>query len=169
MSRVEWERLFPAEIDCVVTVPDSMLTPVVRRVVETTGLDYLQTVHESQAVAVAVGLALAGRRPLVCMENSGLRAAGETIARLVVLHQLPLLALVSDRGGYGDPNWWAQHHSDHMRGLISLFALVGAVAATPAELTRALRGGLDVVATRMRAAVVVATPELLEGLRRELG
>ncbi|GAB2936884.1 hypothetical protein GCM10027280_26200 [Micromonospora polyrhachis] len=166
---VDWSALLPAEIDHIIAVPDSLLSPVIARVVESTAVDYLQTVHESQAVALAAGLALAGRQPLLCMENSGLRAACETIARLALLHQLPILCLVSHRGEFGDPNWWAQDHSEHMSGIIALFHLRSTVVRTTEELTAALRAGSDVVRTRMRSVVVIASTDLLEGLRRAIG
>ncbi|MER7168340.1 hypothetical protein ABT336_20025 [Micromonospora sp. NPDC000207] len=163
-----WAELLPADIQVVVAVPDSLLGPVVARVVDASTVAYVQVVHESQAVAVAAGMGLAGQQALICMENSGLRAAAETIARLTVLHQIPVLALTAHRGEFGDPNWWAQDHSHHMSGLAALFGLPTRAASSTAELTEALRAGIALTGTRMRSALVVATAGLLKELHREL-
>lgn len=163
-----WADLLPTGIDVVVAVPDSLLAPVVARVVDAAAIRYIQVLHESQAVAVAAGIGLAGGQALVCMENSGLRAAAESIARLTLLHQIPVLALAADRGEFGDPNWWAQDHSVHMSGLATLFGLRSITAQTTAELTGALHAGIAVTSTRMRSALIIASAGLLQELHREL-
>lgn len=156
--------LFPADVDFVIALPDSILTPLIRRVIAHPRLQYIQVVHEAQAVGLAAGLSLAGRRPLVVMENSGLRSAAESIGRLVVLHQIHLLFLVSGRGGFGDPNWWAQYHSRHAEEIARTFGLGYVEVKSAEEIGLCIHRGLSQVRTRNRSVVLSIDPAAMDGV-----
>ncbi|WP_216207592.1 thiamine pyrophosphate-binding protein [Amycolatopsis aidingensis] len=59
--------------------------------------------REDNAVGVAAGTALAGRFPVVLMQNSGLGQSVNVLASLVVPYRIPLLLVVSLRGTGPDP------------------------------------------------------------------
>ncbi|SFP43289.1 sulfopyruvate decarboxylase subunit alpha/phosphonopyruvate decarboxylase [Amycolatopsis arida] len=54
--------------------------------------------REDNAVGIAAGAALAGRCPVVLMQNSGLGQSVNALASLVVPYRLPMLLVVSLRG-----------------------------------------------------------------------
>jgi sulfopyruvate decarboxylase alpha subunit len=54
--------------------------------------------REDNAVGVAAGAAMAGRSPVVLMQNSGLGQSVNAIASLVVPYGIPMLLIVSMRG-----------------------------------------------------------------------
>ena len=60
--------------------------------------------NEGDGVSICAGMWLGGKRCAILMENSGLRVACEALARL---QGLPVLMLMSYRGDWGDPPWWA--------------------------------------------------------------
>ena len=85
-------------------VPCSFLTPLINRVISNPALDYVGAASEGEAVAVAAGAWLAGRRTVVMCQNSGL---GNTINPLTSLNhpfRIPTLLIVTWRGqpGLGD-------------------------------------------------------------------
>jgi sulfopyruvate decarboxylase alpha subunit len=64
----------------------------------------LQTIsREDTAVGVAVGAALAGRSPMVLMQNSGLGQSLNALASLIVPYRVPILLIISLRGIDHDP------------------------------------------------------------------
>ena len=63
----------------------------------------LTVAREDNAVGVAAGAALAGRAPVVLMQNSGLGQSVNALASLVVPYRIPMLLVVSLRGTAGDP------------------------------------------------------------------
>lgn len=151
---------WPATVTHLVAMPDSLLSPLLRAVPRD-GIGYVQTVHEAQAVGLAAGLALGGARPLLCMENSGLRAAAESVARLVVLHGIPLAFLLAGRGGAADRNWWAAHHMGDADQLIAMFRLRRLVATEPDELGPSIGAAVDLAYRRIAPAAVIAMPAAL--------
>lgn len=65
--------------------------------------DLLTVTREDNAVAIAAGTALAGRFPVVLMQNSGLGQSVNVIASLITPYLIPLLLVVSLRGIHPDP------------------------------------------------------------------
>ena len=85
-------------------VPCSFLTPLINRVISNPALDYVGAASEGEAVAIAAGAWLAGRRTAVMCQNSGL---GNTVNPLTSLNhpfRIPTLLIVTWRGqpGLGD-------------------------------------------------------------------
>ena len=85
-------------------VPCSFLTPLINRVISDPALSYVGAASEGEAVAVAAGAWLAGRRTVVMCQNSGL---GNTVNPLTSLNhpfRIPTLLIVTWRGqpGLGD-------------------------------------------------------------------
>ena len=82
-------------------VPCSFLTPLINRVISDAGLAYIGAASEGEAVAVAAGAWLAGRRTVVMCQNSGL---GNTVNPLTSLNhpfRIPTLLIVTWRGQPG--------------------------------------------------------------------
>ena len=82
-------------------VPCSFLTPLINRVISNPALNYVGAASEGEAVAVAAGAWLAGRRTVVMCQNSGL---GNTVNPLTSLNypfRIPTLMIVTWRGQPG--------------------------------------------------------------------
>ena len=82
-------------------VPCSFLTPLINRVISDPALSYVGAASEGEAVAVAAGAWLAGRRTVVMCQNSGL---GNTVNPLTSLNhpfRIPTLMIVTWRGQPG--------------------------------------------------------------------
>lgn len=62
---------------------------------------YWIATREDEAVGLAAGAFLAGRRPVVLMQNSGLGNAINAIGSLSQIYQLPFLLVISWRGHEG--------------------------------------------------------------------
>ena len=82
-------------------VPCSFLTPVINRVISDRALTYVGAASEGEAVAIAAGAWLAGRRTVVMCQNSGL---GNTVNPLTSLNfpfRIPTVLIVTWRGQPG--------------------------------------------------------------------
>lgn len=85
-------------------VPCSFLTPFINYTISDSGLDYISSANEGDAVAVATGAALGGRRSVAMMQNSGLGNAVSPLTSLNHVFEIPLLLIVSLRGEPGKPD-----------------------------------------------------------------
>ncbi len=85
-------------------VPCSFLAPMITVLQSDYPEEYLSTANEGEAVAVAAGAYLAGRRPVVLMQNSGLGNAVNPLTSLCHTLRIPVLLLVTWRGQPGHPD-----------------------------------------------------------------
>jgi len=82
-------------------VPCSFLTPFINSVIDDPDMSYLSAANEGDAVAAASGAALAGRRAVALMQNSGLGNAVSPLSSLNWVFRIPVLLIVTLRGEPG--------------------------------------------------------------------
>ncbi|HZR84978.1 MAG TPA: thiamine pyrophosphate-binding protein [Candidatus Binatia bacterium] len=92
------DALRNAGIDFFTGVPCSLVGPVIAALEP---LGYVAETREDAALGLAAGAALAGRRPLVLMQNSGFGVSLNALGSLQILYELPCLLLVTWRGRGG--------------------------------------------------------------------
>jgi phosphonopyruvate decarboxylase len=121
-------------------VPCSFLTPLINGVIGGTGLRYVGAASEGEAVAIAAGAWLAGRRTVVMCQNSGLGNAVNPLTSLNAPFRIPTLLVTTWRGRPGikdEPQHALMGEITH--GLLDLIR-VGhrPFPTTPDDLTAAL-------------------------------
>jgi len=82
-------------------VPCSILKGVINYLSEDPDVPYVPATREDEAIGIATGAYLAGKKPVVLMQNSGLGNSIGTLASLPLLYEIPLLLLISWRGYQG--------------------------------------------------------------------
>ena len=87
----------------IVSVPCSFLAPLYDAALAQTDvkLKLLSANNEGEAIALAVGTQLAGQKPIVMIQNSGIGNAFNPLTSLVHTFSIPLLMFVSHRGMAG--------------------------------------------------------------------
>jgi phosphonopyruvate decarboxylase len=82
-------------------VPCSFLTPFINRAIGDERLGYVAAASEGEAVGIGAGAWLAGRKPVVMFQNSGLGNAVNPLTSLNFPFRIPLLLIASWRGQPG--------------------------------------------------------------------
>ena len=82
-------------------VPCSILKGVINYLSEDPNIPYIPATREDEALGIATGAYLAGEKPIVLMQNSGLGNSIGTLSSLLLLYEIPLLLLISWRGYQG--------------------------------------------------------------------
>ena len=82
-------------------VPCSFLTEIINRVISDRELDYVGAASEGEAVAIASGAWLAGRKTVVMCQNSGLGNAVNPLTSLNYPFRIPTMMIVTWRGQPG--------------------------------------------------------------------
>ena len=85
-------------------VPCSYLTPFINYTIDDTGLTYISSANEGDAVAAASGAVLGGHRAVAMMQNSGLGNAVSPLTSLNHVFQIPVLLIITLRGEPGKPD-----------------------------------------------------------------
>ncbi|MDO9181389.1 MAG: phosphonopyruvate decarboxylase [Bacteriovorax sp.] len=89
--------------------PCSYLKPFINYVIDTDGFDFIDSVNEGEAVAIAAGATIAGKRAVVMFQNSGLGNAVNPLTSLTYTFNLPIMVITTLRGEPGGAHDEPQH------------------------------------------------------------
>lgn len=76
-------------------VPGPFLDPLINTAIDSEPLSYVSAANEGDAVTLAAGRALSGRRAVAMMQNSGLGNAVSPLTSLTWVFRLPILLIIS--------------------------------------------------------------------------
>ncbi len=79
-------------------VPCSLLGALLADIDRDSSLPYIPATREDAAIGMASGAYLAGKRPVVLMQNSGLGYSLNVLTSLNLIYKIPVLCLVTYRG-----------------------------------------------------------------------
>jgi len=89
--------------------PCSYLKPFINYVIDTDGFEFIDSVNEGDAVAIAAGATVGGKRAVVMFQNSGLGNAVNPITSLTYTFNIPVMIITTLRGEPGGPADEPQH------------------------------------------------------------
>ncbi len=98
LSQVILSSLVKAGVNFAVSVPDTLFAEVLEKL-EDVGIIHVPVTREEEGVGVAAGAYLGGKRPVILMQNSGLGNCMNALLSLNKTFGIPLLMLISQRGG----------------------------------------------------------------------
>ncbi len=90
-------------------VPCSYLKPFINYTIDAPDFDYVGAANEGDAVAIASGAELSGRRGVVMFQNSGFGNAVNPLTSLNAIFRIPVLVIVTWRGEPGSDADEPQH------------------------------------------------------------
>ena len=79
-------------------VPCSILGDIIDCLSNDPEMTYVPATREDEAIGIATGAYLGGKKSLVLMQNSGIGNCINALTSLVLLYKIPLLLLISWRG-----------------------------------------------------------------------
>src|SRR5262245_40205460 len=102
-----YNALKAAGIDFVVYLPDSLLEGLEQMILQRGEIETFQCAREDEGIGMAMGAFLAGRKPIVMMEGSGIGLSALVLARGLV-QRTPTLLLIGHNSTLGER---FDHHS----------------------------------------------------------
>jgi sulfopyruvate decarboxylase subunit alpha len=107
-----------AGVTIVCYLPDSLFKELYPALDADPAIRTIRVTNEGEGAAICGGVFLSGKRAVLVMENSGLRASAEPLARMGLGAGIPVVMLMSYRGEFGENNWWAIPHGITMEPLL---------------------------------------------------
>ena len=151
------QEMKDAGINFVVQLPDTGLREIYTLTSSDPAFQFIPVTNEGEGAGIAAGAWMGGKKSILCMENSGLRVASETLARLGLSFNIPVMMLMSYRGSLGDGNWWAQNHGIVMEPLLRAlripYAIITRDEDIPGSIQRARR---TLEASKYHVAIVMS-------------
>jgi sulfopyruvate decarboxylase subunit alpha len=113
------EAIKAAGVSVACYLPDSLLKELYPALDRDRNIRTIRVTNEGEGAAICGGIWLSGKRAVLIMENSGLRASIEPLARMGMGAGIPVVMLMSYRGDLGENNWWAIPHGMTMEPLLN--------------------------------------------------
>ncbi len=107
-----------AGVSIVCYLPDSLFKELYPALDADPEIRTIRVTNEGEGAAICGGVFLWGKRAVLVMENSGLRASVEPLARMGLGAGIPVVMLMSYRGELGENNWWAIPHGITMEPVL---------------------------------------------------
>lgn len=126
--------LAAAGISFVAAFPSSTLSETERLIEADSRFRCVFASNEGEGVAICGGAWMAGQKPALIMENSGLSMVTYQVIRLNAAFEVPLLMVLDYRGDLGDGNWWAVPFGWTTPPLLDALRIPYAIAERPDEL-----------------------------------
>jgi sulfopyruvate decarboxylase subunit alpha len=105
-SQVVYDALKANGIRLLSVLPETWLVHLVSLAEEDPEMVLVRLAMEEEGVGISAGAHLAGVKSAMLMQNHGLLASINGIVSLAQLYRIPLLMLVSHRGGFGEEHPW---------------------------------------------------------------
>jgi sulfopyruvate decarboxylase subunit alpha len=154
-SAVQGIKQAGASIVCY--LPDSHLKELYEAVVNDPELRSVCVTNEGEGVGICGGVFASGKRSVMIMENSGLRVASESLARLGLGHGIPVVMIMSFRGEFGEPNWWGIPHGITMEPVLEALRIPHQIVRSDEEVETAIVNAFEhAYASSYHTAVVMA-------------
>jgi phosphonopyruvate decarboxylase len=97
-SREFYEILSSAGFNFFCGVPCSILGELIDHLSSNKGFKYVPATREDEALGIAAGAYMGGKKPVVLMQNSGLGNSIDALTSLLLLYKFPILLIISWRG-----------------------------------------------------------------------
>jgi sulfopyruvate decarboxylase subunit alpha len=105
-SQLIYEALKTCDIRLISALPETWLVHLVALADADPDTTLVRLAKEEEGVGISAGAHLAGVKSAMLMQNHGLLASINGIVSLAQLYRLPLLMLISYRGGFGEEHPW---------------------------------------------------------------
>src|ERR1700742_2270606 len=128
-----------AGVTIVCYLPDSLFKELYPALDADADIRTIRVTNEGEGAAICGGVFLSGKRAALVMENSGLRAAIEPLARMGLGAGIPVVMVMSYRGDLGESNWWAVPHGTTMEPLLNAMGIPYRVIDEEARVASAIR------------------------------
>jgi sulfopyruvate decarboxylase subunit alpha len=153
------EGLKSAHVRFVVGLPDSMLSGVYVAAERDPEIKYVAVTNEAEGASIAAGAWITGGRSVLVMENSGLRASCEALARLGLVNGVPVTMLMGYRGDLGEPFHWGVNHGMTMEPLLGALRIPYWIVDREEQIIPTIRQAvIHGISSLYHSAVIFRTP-----------
>ena len=97
-----YETIKDVGINLLLILPDNMIQGLIKVINEKNEIRKITITREEEGMGIAAGAYLGGIKPAILMQNSGLGNSINAIKSLLQMYKIPILLIMSHRGGEGE-------------------------------------------------------------------
>ena len=160
-SKVIHGALKGCGIRIVSALPETWLVHLVSLVDDDPDMNLLRLAKEEEGVGISAGAHLAGVKSAMLMQNHGLLASVNGIVSLAQLYRIPLLMLVSERGGLGEEHPWQTEGGAATRPVPEALGITYGLLDDPAAVEHRLRQAQTLAEASLRPVALLLGRDLM--------
>ena len=154
------DGLKEAGVDFTAGVPDAQFIQVYKMLEEDPDVRYVGTANEAEAAGVGYGAYFGGKKPALILATSGLLVATYHLARINILHEVPLLVVIPYRGDIGDPRWMGLYKKTTEPGLKAM-DIPYRIVSRPEDIVRTIKDCNESARAWLKPVAVLLNEEAL--------
>ncbi len=153
--------IIEAGINFVACLPDSAFQELYQPLSADPRIQYVQVANESDGAGICMGAWLGGSKPALLVENTGFSLASYALLRGPIAFGVPVLLLISHRGGLGDERWFSVPFGWATEPLLQALRITYQVVGRPTEIRDAVVGAARSMNALQAPVAVVFSKTLL--------
>jgi sulfopyruvate decarboxylase subunit alpha len=160
-STVVYEALKAADVRLVSVLPETWLVPTVRLANEDPEMIVVPVAKEEEAIGIAAGAHFAGTKSALLMQNHGLLSSVNGIVSLAMLYKIPLLMLISYRGGWGERDPWQTMGGSKTIPVLQALGIPYDELADPSNVAKQVRDAQSLAESSLAPVALLLTRSLM--------
>ena len=132
-SQVVYDAIKDVGVRLVSALPETWLVHLIRMADEDPEMTLVRLAKEEEGVGVSAGAHFAGIKSAMLMQNHGLLQAINGIVGVSLLYKIPLLMLITDRGGFGEKDPWQTEGGKYTRPALDALNIAHDDLTSPEE------------------------------------
>jgi sulfopyruvate decarboxylase subunit alpha len=160
-SKLLYDALKACGVRLLSVLPETWLVHLVALAEEDPEMVLVRLAKEEEGVGISAGAHLAGVRSAMLMQNHGLLASVNGIVSLAQLYRIPLLMLVSHRGGFGEEHPWQTEGGGVTEPVLDALRIPHLTLDDPAEVAGKLRQAQTLAEAALRPVALLLARDLM--------
>jgi sulfopyruvate decarboxylase subunit alpha len=160
-SRLVYDALKASGIRLISALPETWLVHLIRMAEEDPDMALVRLAREEEGVGISMGAHLAGSRSAMLMQNHGFLAAINGIVSGAQLYRIPLLMLISDRGGFGERDPWQTEGGGVTEHVLAVLRIPYLRLEQPAQVEHRIREGQALAYSANRPVALLLCRDLM--------
>jgi len=160
-SRVVYDALKEVGVRLVSVLPETWLVQLIRLAEDDPEMTLVRLAKEEEGVGISAGAHFAGVKSAMLMQNHGFLASINGIVSFAQLYKVPLLMLMSYRGGLGELDPWQTQGGLATLPVLHALGIPTYPLAEPATVARTVRQAQALAESALTPVALLLTRDLM--------
>lgn len=154
-------------VDYIVHIPDKVLLPLIKLTESQNFPNLILVTREEEGIGICAGIYMSGHMPVMVMQSSGIGNSITAITSILQTHHIPLLIIISIRGGLFEYNPSDTPLGSSMPKLLDSLSIPYYVPASPFDLKNVIDGSIPLCRASQNPVVIGLNDQLLRRYENE--
>jgi sulfopyruvate decarboxylase subunit alpha len=160
-SRLIYDALKACGVGLLSALPETWLVHLIRMAEDDPEMMLVRLAKEEEGVGISAGAHLAGVQSAMLMQNHGFLASINGIVSCAQLYRIPLLMLISYRGGFGERDPWQTEGGGVTEDLLRTLRIPFTYLENPGHVARRIANGQTLAASSNKPVALLLCRDLM--------